>query len=79
MPGGWASTADGLVESCSTPTGHVFLVAAVTHDRGVILGHVRSRTSAARARVIADLLAPLDVTGMMLTLDALHSSKETPA
>jgi hypothetical protein len=28
--------------------------------------------------VVADLLAPLDVAGMMLTLDALHTTKKPP-
>jgi predicted transposase YbfD/YdcC len=27
--------------------------------------------------VVADLLAPLDVTGTLLTLDALHTTKKT--
>ncbi len=66
-----------LLHGTRTPTGQVFLVAAVTHDRGAILGQRQVPDKRGENAVIADLLTPLDVAGMMLTLDALHSTKKT--
>jgi predicted transposase YbfD/YdcC len=66
-----------LLHGTRTPTGQVFLVAAVTHQRGVILGQRQVPDKRGETAVIADLLAPLDVAGMMLTLDALHTTKKT--
>jgi hypothetical protein len=66
-----------LLHGSRTPAGQVFLVAAVTHDRGVILGQRQVPDKGGENAVIADLLAPLDVAGMMLTLDALHTTKKT--
>jgi hypothetical protein len=42
----------------------VFLVAAITHDRGVILGQRQVPDKRGENTVIAGLLAPLDVAGM---------------
>jgi len=73
-----AAAIDGkLLHGSRTPTGQVFLVAAITHDRGVILGQRQVPDKRGENAVIADLLAPLDVAGMMLTLDALHTTKKT--
>jgi predicted transposase YbfD/YdcC len=73
-----AAAIDGkLLHGSHTPTGQVFLVAAITHDRGVVLGQRQVPDKRGENVVIADLLAPLDVAGMMLTLDALHTSKKT--
>ena len=73
-----AAAIDGkLLHGTRTPTGQVFLVAAITHHRGVILGQRQVPDKRGESAVIADLLTPLDVTGMMLTLDALHTSKKT--
>jgi predicted transposase YbfD/YdcC len=55
----------------------VFLVAAITHHRGVILGQRQVPDKRGENTVIADLLTPLDVAGMMITLDALHTTKKT--
>ncbi len=74
-----AAAIDGkLLHGTRTPTGQVFLVAAITHDRGVILGQRQVPDKRGENTVIADLLTPLDVAAMMLTLDALHTSKKTP-
>jgi hypothetical protein len=59
------------------PVGQVFLVAAVTHDSGAVLGQRQVPDKRGENAVIADLLTPLDVAGMMLTLDALHTTKKT--
>lgn len=73
-----AAAIDGkLLHGSRTLTGQVFLVAAVTHDRGVVLGQRQVPDKRGENAVIADLLAPLDVAGMMLTLDALHTNKKT--
>ena len=73
-----AAAIDGkLLHGTRTEAGQVFLVAAVTHDRGVILGQRQVPDKRGENAVIADLLTPLDVAGMMLTLDALHSTKKT--
>jgi predicted transposase YbfD/YdcC len=73
-----AAAIDGkLLHGTRTPTGQVFLVAAVTHDRGAILGQRQVPDKRGENAVIADLLTPLDVAGMMLTLDALHTTKKT--
>jgi predicted transposase YbfD/YdcC len=60
-----------------TPAGQVFLVAAITHDRGVILGQRQVPDKRGENTVTADLLTPLDVASMMITLDALHTTKKT--
>ncbi len=73
-----AAAIDGkLLHGTRTEAGQVFLVAAITHDRGVILGQRQVPDKRGENAVIADLLAPLDVAGMMLTLDALHTTKKT--
>ena len=73
-----AAAVDGkLLHGTRTPTGQVFLVAAITHHRGVILGQRQVPDKRGENAVIADLLTPLDVAGMMLTLDALHTTKKT--
>lgn len=66
-----------LLHGTRTETGQVFLVAAVTHDRAVILGQRQVADKRGETTVTEDLLAPLDVAGMLLTLDALHTSKKT--
>ena len=66
-----------LLHGTRTPTGQVFLVAAVTHDHAVILGQRQVGDKRGETTVIPDLLAPLDVAGMLLTLDALHTTKKT--
>jgi predicted transposase YbfD/YdcC len=73
-----AAAIDGkLLHGTRTPAGQVFLVAAITHDRGLILGQRQVPDKRGENTVIADLLTPLGVAGMMLTLDALHTTKKT--
>ena len=73
-----AAAIDGkLLHGARTPTGNVFLVAAVTHERAVILGQRQVPDKRGETTVTGDLLAPLDVAGMLLTLDALHTTKKT--
>ena len=73
-----AAAVDGkLLHGTRTETGQVFLVAAVTHDQAVILGQRQVADKRGESTVTEDLLAPLDVVGMLLTLDALHTTKKT--
>jgi len=73
-----AAAVDGkLLHGTRTEAGQVFLVGAVTHDRAVVLGQRQVADKRGETTVTADLLAPLDVAGMLLTLDALHTTKKT--
>ncbi len=73
-----AAAVDGkLLHGTVTRTGRVFLVAAVTHSTGVVLGQAQIANKRGETTVTAGLLAPLDVAGMVLTLDALHTTKKT--
>ena len=60
-----------------TTTGRVFLVAAIAHVTGVVLGQRQVPNKRGEGAVVHELLAPLDVAGMVLTLDALHTTKKT--
>jgi hypothetical protein len=60
-----------------TVAGRVFLVAAISHGSGVVPGKRQVPDKRGEATVVHDLLAPLDVAGTVLTLDALHSTKRT--
>jgi predicted transposase YbfD/YdcC len=80
MPAGLlpAVAVDGkLLHGTRTATGQVFLVGAVTHDRAVILGQRQVADKRGETTVTEPLLTPLDVAGMLLTLDALHTTKKT--
>ena len=73
-----AVAVDGkLLHGSRTPTGQVFLVGAITHREGVILGQRQVPSKRGEGAVVADLLTPLEVAGMMITLDALHTTKKT--
>jgi predicted transposase YbfD/YdcC len=60
-----------------TPTGRVFLVGAIAHVSGVVLGQRQVPDKRGENTVVKELLAPLDVAGMVVTLDALHTTKKT--
>jgi predicted transposase YbfD/YdcC len=60
-----------------TSTGRVFLVGAIAHVSGVVLGQRQVPDKRGEGAVAHDLLAPLDVAGMVLTLDALHTTRKT--
>jgi len=73
-----AAAIDGkLLRGTVTPAGRVFLVGAIAHDAGVVLGQRQVADKRGEGTVIADLLGGLDVAGMVLTLDALHTTKKT--
>ena len=58
-------------------SGRVFLVGAIAHVSGVVLGQRQVPDKRGEGTVVHDLLAGLDVAGMVLTLDALHTTKKT--
>jgi predicted transposase YbfD/YdcC len=66
-----------LLHGTRTEAGQVFLVAAITHHSGVILGQRQVGDKRGENTVVADLLTPLQVAGTLLTLDALHTTKKT--
>jgi hypothetical protein len=73
-----AAAIDGkLLRGSVTPTGRVFLVAGIGHDTGVVLGQRLVADKRCDATVVENLLGGLDVAGMVLTLDALHTTKKT--
>jgi predicted transposase YbfD/YdcC len=57
--------------------GRVFLVGAIAHQSGTVLGQRQVPGKRGEGTVVRDLLAPLEVAGMVLTLDALHTTKKT--
>jgi predicted transposase YbfD/YdcC len=73
-----AAAVDGkLLHGSPTPTGRVFLVGAITHDAGVVLGQRQVADKRGETTAVPGLLGPLDVAGWVLTLDALHTTKKT--
>jgi predicted transposase YbfD/YdcC len=75
LPG---AAVDGkAVRGARTDTGRVFLVGAIAHASGVVLGQRQVPDKRGEGTVVHELLAPLDTAGMVLTLDALHTTKKT--
>ena len=69
LPG---AAVDGkALRGARTATGRVFLVGAIAHVSGVVLGQRQVPDKRGEGTVVHELLAPLDVAGMVLTLDAL--------
>lgn len=57
--------------------GRVFLVGAISHEYGVILGQGQVGDKRGEGPATRALLPHLEVAGMVLTLDALHTTKAT--
>jgi predicted transposase YbfD/YdcC len=73
-----AAAIDGkLLHGTVTAHGRVFLVAAISHANTVVLGQRQVADKRGEGTVIESLLGGLDVAGMVLTLDALHTTKKT--
>jgi predicted transposase YbfD/YdcC len=73
-----AAAIDGkLLHGTVTVAGRVFLVAAIGHRTGVVLGQRQVADKRGEGSAVPDLLGGLDVAGMVLTLDALHTTKKT--
>jgi predicted transposase YbfD/YdcC len=73
-----AAAIDGkLLHGTVTADGRIFLVAAISHARAVVLGQRQVADKRGEGSATAPLLAGMDVAGMVLTLDALHTTKKT--
>ncbi|MBB4942695.1 putative transposase YbfD/YdcC [Streptosporangium album] len=57
--------------------GRVFLVGAISHEHGVILGQCQVAGKRGEGPAARTPLPQLEVAGMVLTLDALHTTKAT--
>ena len=55
----------------------MFLVAAIDHARGAVLGQRQVPSKRGEGGAARDLLTSLNVSGMVWTLDALHTTKAT--
>jgi predicted transposase YbfD/YdcC len=60
-----------------TDAGPVFLVGAIEHARGAVLGQRQVPSKRGEGVAARDLLTGLNVPGMVWTLDALHTTKAT--
>jgi predicted transposase YbfD/YdcC len=73
-----AAAVDGkALRGARTETGLVFLVAAVDHTSGAVLGQCQVPSKRGEGLAARDLLTGLEAPGMIWTLDALHTSKRT--
>jgi predicted transposase YbfD/YdcC len=73
-----AAAVDGkALRGARTETGLVFLVAAVDHASGAVLGQRQVPSKRGEGIAARDLLTGLDAPGMVWTLDALHTCKIT--
>jgi predicted transposase YbfD/YdcC len=60
-----------------TETGLVFLVAAVDHASGAVLGQCQVPSKRGEGAAARELLTRLDAPGMLWTLNALHTTRTT--
>jgi predicted transposase YbfD/YdcC len=75
LPG---AAGDGkALRGARTDAGPVFLVAAIDHASGAVLGQRQVPSKRGEGVAARDLLTGLDVPGMVWTLDALHTTKAT--
>jgi hypothetical protein len=75
LPG---AAVDGkAVRGARTATGTVFLVSAIAHVSGVVLGQRQVPDNKGEGGAVDALLATLDAAGMVLTMDALHTTRKT--
>jgi len=80
LPDGVLSGAavDGkALRGARTEAGPVFLVAAIDHTSGAVLGQRQVPSKRGEGVAARDLLRGLDAPGMVWTLDALHTTKAT--
>ena len=73
-----AAAADGkLLRGSVTTKARTFLVAAIDHATGAVLGQRQVEDKRGENTALKPLLSSLDTTGMVFTLDALHTTKKT--
>jgi hypothetical protein len=75
LPG---AAVDGkALRGARTDAGPVFLVGAIDHARGAVLGQRQVPSKRGEGVAARDLLTALNAPGMVWTLDALHTTKAT--
>lgn len=75
LPG---AAVDGkALRGARTESGPTFLVAAIDHASGAVLGQRQVPSKRGEGVAARDLLTGLDVPGMVWTLDALHTTRAT--
>lgn len=75
LPG---AAVDGkALRGARTEAGPVFLVAAIDHASGAVLGQWQVPSKRGEGVAARDLLTGLDAPGMVWTLDALHTTRAT--
>jgi predicted transposase YbfD/YdcC len=73
-----AVAVDGkALRGARTEDGRVFLVGAIAHVSGVVLGQRQVPDKRGEGAVVHSLLSGLDAAGLVLTLDALHTTRKT--
>ena len=60
-----------------TEDGRRMMVAAVEHDTGVVLGQVEVDAKSNEIPAVRELSGDLDLTGRIVTMDAMHTQHET--
>jgi len=65
------------LKGARTDAGPVFLVGAISHARGAVLGQRQVPSKRGEGVAAHDLLTGLNVPGMVWTLDALHTTRAT--
>ena len=63
--------------SAQTEDGRRMMVAAVEHDTGVVLGQVEVDRKSNEIPAVRELSGGLDLTGRIVTIDAMHAQHET--
>lgn len=53
------------------------LVAALTHDTGLVVGQVAIDAKSNEIPAMRDLLGLMDITGLVITADAMHTQRDT--
>ena len=53
------------------------LVAALTHDTGLVVGQVAIDTKSNEIPALRDLLGMMDIEGLIITADAMHTQRDT--
>jgi predicted transposase YbfD/YdcC len=73
-----AAAIDGkALKGARTPEGRVFLVGAVTHESGILLGQRQVPDKRGEGDTARHLVTQLGLTGWVFTMDALHTTKKT--
>jgi predicted transposase YbfD/YdcC len=74
---GIAVDGKALRGSVTADGGRTFVVGAISHGTGVVLGQRQVPVKKGEGAQVEALLAPLDAAGMVITLDALHTTRAT--